>query len=145
MLVKILKSKVAEVWSVIAPMIKLTVPSWSGNDERNLVNILEAMLDGSLVGWFGYTNEEEPELVGLITTYFTYDIMGGDKSLTIYSLYGLYTIPKDVWMDGFSTIAKYAKANGCKHIIAYTDLNNVKSIAGKLGADTETTLIRWEI
>lgn len=145
MLVKILKSEVGKVWSIIAPMIKMTIPNWSGNDERNMVNILESLLDGSLVGWFGYTDEEEPKLVGLVTTYFNYDIHGGDKTLTIYSLYGLHTVPKDLWMEGFTTLAKYAKANNCKGIIAHTDLENIKSIAGKLGADTKTTLIRWEI
>lgn len=145
MLVKILKSKVDKVWSIIAPMIKRAMPNVFGTSDRNMVNVLESMLSGDLTGWWIYDEQDEPQLLGLVTTHFTYDIHGGDKNLTVYTIYGINNIPKGIWMEGFKTLAKYAEANNCKDIIAYTSLEGVKSIASKLGADTSITLIRMEI
>ena len=43
------------------------------------------------------------------------------------------------------TLSKYAKAMGCNSIIAITENENVKSIASKFGANTNTTIIKLEI
>ncbi len=145
MLVKILKSRVSELWRVLAPMIQIAIPDLYQKEERNMVNILEAMLEGSLTGWFIYDEQEEPQIVGLITTHFVYDAIGGNKSLMIYSLYGVNNMPKEVWFKGIKTLIKFAKANDCISVSALTQLSNVKSIAEKLGADVSTTLIKLEV
>ncbi|KKK71336.1 hypothetical protein LCGC14_2914940, partial [marine sediment metagenome] len=60
MLVRILKSEVAKVWSIIGAMIEISVPKWTGAKvtSRNMVNILEAMMSGDLTGWFIHEDKE---------------------------------------------------------------------------------------
>lgn len=145
MLEKIPKSTIAELWKILAPMIQIAIPELYGKEERNMVNILEAMLDGSLIGWLIYSEGENPQMLGLVTTYFTFDAIGGSKSLMIYSLYGVDRIPKRVWFKGIETIKKFAKASNCHYIIALTTLEHFKDNAKKLGADVSTTLIKMEV
>lgn len=145
MLVKILKSDIPDYWKVLAPMIQIAIPEFYEKEERNMVNILEAMLDGSLIGWFIYSEGENPQVLGLVTTHFVFDAIGGNKSLMVYSLYGVNNIPKKVWLDGVRTLTKFARANDCRSISAFTVLDNVKGIADKLGADVSTTLIKLEV
>ena len=144
MLIQVLKSKIADLWSIMAPMIKMSTPDWVDSDEKNMVNILEALLEGSLTAWFAY-GKDETDLYGLITTHFTYDPFGGSKSLGIYTLYGFNNMPKEIWSEGIQTILEYAMINKCKNITGLTDIDNIKSIAQKLGANIDTTLIIWEL
>ncbi len=77
MLVRILKSRVAETWDTIAPMIEMTLPEWTTVTEKTLVNVLESMLEGSLVGWFVCPEADQEKIYGLVTTHFSYDAHGG--------------------------------------------------------------------
>lgn len=147
MLVKILKSDIAKVWSIVAPMLEISMPDWAGYEvtDSNMVNMLEAMLDGSLTTWFLYEDKEDPKLLGMITTYFTYDVNGGNKSLSIYNLMSLENIPRSMWFKGFRTIAKYAKSKNCKKVVIVSEYDKIINLCKRLGAKTTTTLIEWDL
>lgn len=147
MLVRILKSEVAKVWSIIGAMIEISVPKWTGAKvtSRNMVNILEAMMSGDLTGWFIYEDKENPDLLGLITTYFTYDTNGGNKSLSVYNLMSIGDIARKIWFSSFKTLAIFAKTANCKKITIVSEHDKIIKFCKSLGAKTTTILIEWDI
>ena len=147
MLVKLLKTDIPKVWESIAPMIEEAVPIWVNKEEENtMVKILESLMIGTLTGWL-IQSQDGSELLGMGTTNIVRDEHSGAKTLIIYTLYSVSPKPvaSEIWVDGFDTIIRYAKAEGCTSIGAFTQESNVVALASSMNADVSTTYIKWSL
>jgi hypothetical protein len=80
----------------------------------------------------------------LITT-ISQDKVSGTKSLLIYCLYAFGKTYKETWVEGFETIKRFAKGEGCHRIVGYTAEPKIREIVDKLGGSTKYTFVSLEV
>jgi len=141
-LTKILSSQVGQVWEALDPMIRGALNTWTGFDERNLTNIMEALMSDNLHGWL-VEDDEQKIVYGLVTTNFTYDEFGGDKMLNVYTMFTVKTVPIQLISEAIETLTVFAKGNNCKGICGFANNPKIVQLAERYGADTNITLINW--
>ena len=146
MLTRLLPDQIAKMWDIIKYAIEQSVPPIAGEHPDKMNRILSAALSGKIDVWASYHKDvEKVKFEGLAVTQFVFDDASGVKHMLLYSMYG-YTGPTtDTWLGGLRTLAKFAKSRGCSNVIAYTKEHGVIALAKRLGADTDFTLIKFNL
>jgi len=148
MLVKLVAKDISKWWSGISEGISRSLPPFTKYTKDRMSSILKCLMEDTLHCWVltQYDSVKNTTIMyAIVTTEFTVDTVTITKNLTIFSLYALQPVPEQMWKDGFDTLAKFAKANHCNQILAFSDIPQVINIVNKLGGDTSTTLIKMEI
>lgn len=142
MLTKLLPDQISRFWPIIKYAIEESVPPIVGEHRDKMNRILSAALCGKLEVWASYKKSENNiKFEAILVTQFIYEEASNTKNLLLYCVYGYALMSKESWKEGFEAINKYAKANGCNEIIAYSANKQVIDIAKAFGADTSFTLI----
>ncbi len=147
MLVKLLPSQVGYYWDVIAPGIEKGLPPTSYGSDKVMSNILATLLSDNMQCWIITTSPEVngSSIVGLVITRI---VDGGPtliKNLEVYCLYAFKPMNNELWKDGFITLRKFAKANDCYRIIAYSDNVRVIEMVESLGGSSNYRFITLEV
>ncbi len=145
MLTKLLPEQISKFWPIIKYAVEESLPPLAKDHPDKMNRILSAALSGRLDVWASYEKAEKIRLEGIVVTSFVYDDASGTKSLLIYCLYGYETASGGSWFSGFDALKKYAKANKCSRIIAYSSNPDIIEIARRLGADAEYTFISFNL
>ena len=145
MLTHLLPEQVADFWDIIKYALEESLPPIAGESPDKMNRVLSAALSGSLDVWASYTKEEVNKFEGIVTTQFLYDDASNAKNLLIYSIYGYEKINRSSWFQGLDTLVKYAKGNNCNQIIAYSSIKDIIDTAKTLGANTEFTLLSFNL
>jgi len=140
MLVKLLSDQIANYWNVIRYAIEQALPPIANEEYNKMNRILESLLNGSMDCWVS-VDEENKKIEGVMVTTFSEDYCSGVRNLLVYSVFGYNEISNKSWSEGFETISKWAKHNGCYRIIAYTDVERIKEVVKSLGGEARYTLI----
>jgi len=139
-LVRVKPEKIMEYWYQIRECIVAALPSYVEPSEANFLKIQENLLTDSLQCWIA---SDEEQIYGVATTRFTRDETSGQKNLLVYTIAIIQDYPDSLWKDSLNILGKYAVANGCRGILAFSDHPRVLEIAKSIGADVETRLIRF--
>lgn len=142
MLIKLLPEQASNVWEDIKEALEAALPPITGKQGTRMSNLLTSILLGDLTVWICV---EEGVIHGMVITTFTCDIYSGTRTLLIYAIYGYGTARSETWKDGMRTFLKFAKANNCQTIGAYTNENNVIEIARSLGGNVENHYLTWNV
>jgi hypothetical protein len=134
-----LPEQVANGWDTLAPMIVQSLPPTVANNPIMLANVITAIMLEEADVWILTDGGHDHSAVAL-TTYM-FDPVARIKMMVLYSVYGITPLDDEKWNDGFTSLRKFAKARGCKSIIAYTQFDRVKQMAEKNGADISYTLL----
>ena len=147
MLVKLVPEQISQNWKAyIEPAIKGSVPLDLLTSKVKLVNILEALLSGSMDCWWSVVEHGgEKQVLACIITTIVQDFDTKTKILRIFSLYGFTDIPVGEWQQGLRTILAYAKASSCELIDGFTENPSIISFVKALGGDTRYTYIVVEV
>lgn len=146
MLTKLLPDQIAKFWPTIKFAVEGSLPPAVGEHSDRMNRILSAALCGKLEVWASYRkNEDGVKLEAILVTQFLYDEASNTKNLLLYCLYGYSLISNESWADGFEAIYKYAKAEGCSEVVAYSANEDVVKIAKGFGADISFTFISFKI
>jgi len=146
MLNKLLPDQVSKFWDVIKYAIEESLPPTVGQHRDKMNRILSSCLSGDLEVWAAYErNGEDVKFEGIMITTFVYDTASNTKSLLIYCVYGYTQVSPDTWAEGIEAIGKYAKANKCHRVVAYSDIPYMIEKAKLLGADTKYTFLSFPI
>jgi len=146
MLLRLTPDQVAYAWDGLKEPIRQTLlPHLSVTDEA-LNNILAGITQGVSQVWV-LTDEVDGKnrVYAVGVTTFSVEGATGDKNLLIYSLYGFRFVPEKLWMEGLEGLKRFAKANGCGKLIAFTVVDRIVTIARSLGANTNVRQIIWEV
>ena len=73
------------------------------------------------------------------------DFLSGIRNLLIYSLFGARPIEDAIWIRGLETIKKYAKANDCAKVVAYSNVERIEEIVNSLGGEIEWKFISFPV
>jgi hypothetical protein len=143
MLIKVLPNQIAERWKALEPIIKVSLPPMITGSDAAMKEILQALISGRLNCWL--YGKDEKSIYAVLTTKVVNDTETGCRNLIIFSLTGIRAMNDSIWRDGYSLLRQFAKQQGCKNIIAYTNSKRVIESVKSLGANTDTTLIVLEV
>lgn len=142
MLTKLLPEQVSKFWPVIKYSIEQALPPLVEEHPDKMNRLLSSALVGDLDVWASYVKEEGGNrFEAIVTTRFLYDNSSDTKSMLLYTIFAYDKTSSQSWMEGYETLKKYALANKCKRLIAYSASEAVINIAKAFGADTEYTFI----
>jgi hypothetical protein len=77
---------------------------------------------------------DAPEAVAVSQIYE--DAITKEKEFYIYSLYSFNetgTVPLDEWVIAFNKMRSYARSQGCKKVVSYTNEDRVREIYRRAG------------
>lgn len=146
MLIRLLPEQASEHWDEIKVAINAALPPIAGMQSDRMSNILSGILTEDITVWISTEKREDANLItGIVLTNFTYDKPSGTKSLLLYCVYGYGQGRLESWSEGYETLRKFAKGQGCNRIIGYTDVESIKKYAASIGAETRYTLISFNL
>jgi hypothetical protein len=141
-LVRVIPEKVMEYWYQIRECIVAALPPYIEATEQNFLKIQEQLLIGNLHCWM---ISDGIMVYGVATTRFTVDEISSQKNLLLYTVTLIEEHPEELWSDGLKTLGKFAIANGCRSILAYSSQPSVLHIAKKYGGNVDTHLIQFTL
>ena len=142
MLTKLLPDQIAKFWDIIKYAIEDSIPptaTWTPNMTNK---ILTSLLCGKSHCWISYIMEgEQRKLEAVVVTQILYDDISDTRNLLIYCLCSYETNMGSSWLNGLKALVKFATFQGCKNIVAYTDVPSIIKIVKRLGGETNQTFI----
>ena len=145
MLTKLMPDQISKFWPIIKYAIEQSLPPTVGEHPDKMNRILSSTLSGTTEVWAMYEKGNKIKLEAIILTRLVLDDASGTRSLLLYCLYGYEEVSDDKWGDGLSILFKYAKANKCSKIVAYSSIPHIINLANKFGASTEYTFISFDL
>jgi len=131
-LVRLTSDQVAKHWDLLKIAVRKSLPKHVDTDDLVLNNVLIMLTSGLAQAWvlLADVGTEKERPVGALVTKVALDDVN-KPALYILSIYLTELVPVEVWKRGFRTISTFAKAEGCSRVAAYTDRDEVVSIAKK--------------
>lgn len=149
-IVQLLPDQVSALWAPqdgsigLAYCIEQSLPPTS-NRNYSLNTILHRILTGHMECWLGSDFTAEQKLVGVMTTAVIEDPLAGTPNLVLYTLYTFTVFSREFWTKGTKLLLDYARRRGCERLVFYTNVDYVKRVAKKLGADVSWTYGQVEV
>jgi len=135
MIIKLLPDQVMNYWPMIKGGIEASLPPVTGDSKEKMNNILIELLDGRLDCWIAFRKDIEVDVVAIIITSISYDSRGDTSSLLLYCVYALKQTEGQDWVEGYEALSKYARANNCSRMVAYSNDEKILKIVEKFGGD----------
>ena len=146
MLVLLLPSQISDKWNAIKYAISEAIPPTASESPEVMNNILMSLLNGSSQCWASYQDNGTVKSVdAILVTTIIEDFVSGTKTLQIYSLYGTKPIDDVSWIEGLATLKKYAKANNCIKVTAYSNVERIEEVVEFLGGEVEWKFISFAV
>lgn len=140
---KLLPEQIMDYWSQIGECIAAALPVHIVENDVVMIHIQEKLLLGMLECWLVLDGVNLP--IAVLTTQFVIDDTSKCKNLLVYTLAILADHDGDVWQLALGKLMRYAHANACSNIVAYSFNPAIIHIAEKLGADTSSRLIVFKV
>lgn len=134
MLVKLMPDYVKEHWDFLSLCVLYSLPEFAPRDEKLKARLFKSCMDGSLEMWT-YTKEDDagnPVLHIVGTTMIQGDPTIGNRDLLIYTFYLLNECPEEYWQDALGGLIKYAYAQQCNFVTAYTKRPRIVNFLRKM-------------
>jgi len=148
MLQLIFPQQIPSFWVTIKDVIGMALPPVTGEKGNKLNNILTRLLEGTMECWVAFSErsgEKKPN--GLMLTTIISDDITETKSLLIYCMATIEGGEPDLqdYEEGIEAWKKYARANGCNRVVAYTNLDYLVDMAEKIGGSAIYSFISFPI
>lgn len=146
MLVRLGPSEISRYWVDIRDTLRYNLlPSVNSTDEA-MNKILASMLSEDMQAWALVGVDKGKEMVYALTVTAFLEVPGDEtRNLLIYSLYGYHFVPQPLWEEGLEALRKFAKANDCYKIVAYTKVSRMVEIVKSLGGKADYTFLELEV
>jgi hypothetical protein len=136
--------QVTKLWDDIRQGVMRTISPAVQPTAENMRAILCQILRDDMQCWCFFTDADDRH--GYVVTSIIRDPNTNEKTLVIYSLFLYKHINElEVWDKGIDSINKFARANNCKTLVAWSDNDNAISIAKKLGFTSDYTYLTKEV
>lgn len=131
-LTKLTADQVARYWDDLKEAIEKALPPVAGDNEDLLNFVLARLLADSMQCW---VSRRDGKIYGIGTTVITEDACSGSRDLLLYTVYALPGADKELWIEAFETVKKWAKTQGCKRFVGYTVNEGMVKVLEKFGAE----------
>lgn len=140
MLVKLLKRDIINHWGMIEESFKHAPNADQLYDNRH--KIMETLLIGKADVW---CTIREDEIRTVLLTSMIYDPITLEKGILLYYTHALKPTEDIDWAEGIVTLKRYAKAEGCTHVVAYSKVPKVIEMARLVGGDIDTRMLTFKV
>lgn len=134
MLVRLTPDQIGDYWPMIEQSIVAALPPIVSEQAGAVKNILVSLLSGIMDCWVSFDTETKT-ILGTVTTVIASDPISGTRDLLIYTVHGFGSLQERHWQEGFVTIRKWARANNCSRITAYTDNPEIVTLSERFGGE----------
>jgi hypothetical protein len=142
MLIRLLPEQVIREWEVVEYAIKEANYEQMFDSDEAIRDHLRHVVLGTMQVWAIVNGDD---FAGIGVSRFNTDTAMGVKRLEIYSLYAFKSLSPRTWATCFVVLQRFARANGCSHIMAISDNESVISLAEKMGGDTAQRMIVFDL
>lgn len=125
-MVRLTPLQITERWEQLTEWLKGLYP----NAPDELAKVLQQVVAGFGQLWILQQGDKE---VALSITSISFDALLGERTLLIYDLVALDYVTLHGYTEGLKQLKAFAKAKGCKQIVAYTEVDRLKRVALHLG------------
>lgn len=140
---------ISRTWPDLRAAIEIALPPLSNPLENvdRMSGILESLLIGKLHCHAIYkVVEDQPYAFGIVITSIINAVDSDAKNLLIYVLYAHPKYVTGDYADKFiEKIKEFARANGCKALIAYTTIPELINNFIRLGGNADYRLLTMEV
>ena len=137
MLLRLEPDQINRYWEALKKLVASALPPTTLEEEATSNNIYKNLLSGDMHCWVAVKGKTS---YAVVVTTFQYDTVG-TWSFLIYALVGVQYLNLDSWKIIFNTLSKFAKANHCKRIIAYSNVERIIRISKTFGGEAKYTFI----
>lgn len=138
MINQLLPSQIASMWDVLSWGIERALPPVGAPDR--LSRLLDSLLAGRMQCWLtSSVVDDRSQLEAVVVTQIIEDEGSGERSLLVYSLYGFR--PLSNWKSDFESMGRWARAQRCTRLLAYTNSHSVIEMVKQLGGAADYTLV----
>ena len=146
MIIKLIPEQITDLWDSIRYGIIHAVAPLVDPTPDNIQDILCQLLRQDMQCWCVYEEgDKDKNIQGYIITSISIDINTKFRSLVIYSVFLYAKVDTETWADGMNLVERFALANDCTRIVAYTNNPTILSIAEKGGYNTDYTYLVKEL
>lgn len=117
MLVRLEPDQIVKQWPKLREGVRMGLPPTAVNDDDRMANVLSSLLSGRAQMWGIY---QDSNLAGGVVTMVLVDETAGNRTLLIYCFFGYAPIARQSWQDSMMTLKKFAEAQGCEKMGAFT-------------------------
>src|SRR3990170_5829865 len=144
LMLKVQSEKVAKHWNNLKILIDRVLPECRDHETR-MNCILESLLVDRLeLFQFVYKDGNDYRIVAFVILSKLSSIDGTDSNMLVYAINSYTNVGREIIMQGWKLIVKYAKSVGCNAVVAYSDSDSVIKFLEKFGADVSQRYIRME-
>ena len=143
MLVRLTPDQVSDFWAVLEGYIEGALPPVVGDNQDRMKNILVSVLSGTMDCWASFSRDKSTGISvnGVVVTTIIHEENSGTKDLMIYAVYGIESMLRGTWEEGYAALAKWAKVNGCSRITGYTNVDSIIRTVRRFGGTADQTFI----
>jgi len=147
MITMVTRNVVDKLWPVIDPAIEEALPPYADKDSTAMNNVREEIVKGGVQVWLvtDIGEDNRPVLYATLLTMMATDTITGTKNLELYAMYGYNEMDMRTWLDVKRTLVEYAKMEGCRRLVAFTNNEAVVGMVGKLGGAVEYKYLVLEV
>jgi len=146
MITRLLPEQISDHWNIIKHAVEQSLPPFVSDHPDKMNRVLSSLLSDKIACWAMYDRNEEGAIFdAIILTKITFDDISHTKNFLLYSVYTFRPVTPNHWAEGFLFMSKYALANGCSRMIAYTKVPYLIEMANKYDADASFTFVSFDI
>ena len=136
---KLTPAQIAENWDVLREGFFSAMPSNTvGYESVRQTAMLDLAAQDFAQVWVAL---DQGKPIAYAYTIFHVDPVVRSKNLLVYAFFTLTRTKVNIWKDGVDTLLKFAKANGCLSVMAFTEEQSVVNMVRSVGGNVETRLI----
>lgn len=143
-LIRLLPEQAAKHWPEIKNVVFKALPPTANETHDGMLSILDGFISGRLHCWLLF-DDSNKRIHGIVTTAVVPDPITNQRSLLLYTVSAVDGLSIRDLVSDFQGLVEFAKAVGCKKIVAYTANSKVISLMKKLGWDVSFSFGSYSI
>ena len=149
MLIQLLPEQISKYWDELERAFLEALPDIAERNQKSMNNMLAFILAGGMQVWISVPRMEIDEnaldIRSVLATKFVEDEVSRTFSLDIYALYNYKDMSFKEWREDLEALKKFARAHYCSRIIGRSSVPGLIAISKKMGANTDYTLISFDL
>ena len=135
------QDEIGKHWEVIRLAIEASHPSSRKIEPAYMERIQEDIMAGEMEVWGGNNAEGKPSMIAVLKEAF--EIGTREPTMTFFALYSLEPPSTECWWEWFGRLKQRCMSKGIRRVTAYTQHENMRTLAQRLGADVTYALLEW--
>jgi hypothetical protein len=148
MIIRMRPQLISKHWPELRAQLERALPPFTYGDPARMNNMLAELLNGGMQLWVALAEREGTPgavYVGVMATTISEDECSRVRNLLVYALAGVRFMADEIWAAGLAALRKFAAAQGCHRIVAFSDSERVVEQWQRLGGAAQYRFLTLEV